>query len=268
MPDETFQGGTMPQPSTRAPQKRLSDKDRAVLLELLKRPDVRVDGKIHVATVCRLTGISPGTIYSFLRSDRYLQAQLKDVTPDKLVPDEADQIDRSPEPTMPLAVVNFTAGDVAEHNAIRQQNLKVARRDWEALGMNPEDGEAWEKHCRLGSASMYATLTGVGGQLIGNLTILDQILKNDGKMILDGKLPPELNARGLPRDREEVERDWRYSYYAGLNLQLQIFSHLHKNQAILARVAADMKRLGAGKKPEEQGEFTSRGEAKHAESPQ
>jgi hypothetical protein len=232
-----------PPKDVRKPRKLLSEEDKKALLAILQRPDVRVDGKIHTATVCRLTGLSASTIYTFLKSDRYLNAQLAEVNPDTVQTTEVELIDRDEAPTLPLSAVNFQEKDLEEARALHNQELKVLAKDWEALGMTPEQGKKWEAFCRLGKAPTYAILRGVGGQLISDLTTLDEIIKQDADMILGKNLPVEKKANGEERPADAVARDWRYCVYQGMNLRLNMFAHLHKSQAILAHVARDLQAL-------------------------
>lgn len=242
---------------------RLTEADRKVLLEICRRPDVLREGKLHVETIVHLTGLPPSSVYNFLKSDRYLKAQLPGADVDKLQVGDNDLIDRKPEPTLPLATVDFTAGDIEQATGVARQNFKALKADWEKLGMTAEQGEKWEAYSKMGSAPMYGVLKGVGGQLISNLTLLDEIIKKDAQNILQGLLPTDspkmVDGVEIPRDPGEVERDWRYTLFAGMNLQLQMFSHLHKSQALLARVAADLSKVTGGNKTEAKGEFASRG---------
>jgi hypothetical protein len=262
MAEDTHQGEQTNQTPKlrRRPSRRMSDEDRKVLLEICQRPDCRdSNGKIHVATVARLTGLGTGAIYGFLERDSYLRTQLGEVEPDKLMPTDVDQIDRPQQPTLPLAMVNFDARQVAQGTAIRRQEMKMLKEDWVALGMTEEQGKKWTEYCNLGAAPTMAVIHGTGGQLISNLQLLDEIIKGDAEKILQKKLPVELDKKGEARDSDEVERDWRYMVFAGMQLQLQCHQALHKTLAMLAKTAADMQRINAGSKPEDKGHFETRG---------
>jgi hypothetical protein len=253
MADEETQG--------KKPKQRMSEADRATLLEILKRPDCQINGEIDIPTVSRLTGLTYQTIYGFLKSDRYLKAKLREADPDKNKVVETELVDRKPQHTLPMEVMTATAAEFQEAAAIRAQNLKMLAGKWQELGMTPAQAERAEAYCKLGNAPTHGVLRYVGGQLISNLSLLDEIIKADTEKILNGNLPPEMDAKGNPKDRDVIERDWRYMVYAGMQLQLQMFSHLHKSQAILARVAADMQKLLGQKKGDEKGDFESRGGA-------
>jgi hypothetical protein len=227
-------------------------------MEVLRRPDVQVDGKIHVPTVTRLTGISGATIYSFLKSDRYLKAKLKDVDASKIVPTIADQVDRPGEPTMPALPVDFSKQEMEEALAVRRQEFKALQKDWTALGMTAEEGERWEHYSKMGSAPGFAVLRGVGGQLLSNLGALQALIEKDSKAILEDKVADELGKDGKPLARSYSEREARIVLLQEIELHAKIWSHCYKNQAIMAKVMADLRRSRDAKPTVAKGEFTVR----------
>jgi len=90
MPDES----TPPETGKRrAPQKKMSADDRARLLEILKLPSARVNGKIDAPAVAALTGLSYQQVIAVIRKDRYLHAQVAEANPDSVATSEADAMD-------------------------------------------------------------------------------------------------------------------------------------------------------------------------------
>lgn len=239
----------------RAAQRKLTAADKAALVEVLKRPDVRVDGKIDVKTVATLTGLSYGQVYAFVRSDRYWHAQVAEADPGRIAPSEIDQID-APAAAHPVLL---TDGQISEYQSLLRQQKKMLAADWEKIGMTPEAGVRMEHYGNMGTAPTGMLLRAATGQLISNLDLLDQVIKKDAEMIILGRLPAEVDGKGEPRDSEQVERDWRYALYAGINLQLNMFAHLHKMQALVARVMADLQKLNGAKANPNKGFFEAQG---------
>lgn len=251
---EETPGGANPNENTkrrRAPQQKLTAADKAALVEVLKRPDVRIDGKISVPLVETLTGLSYGCIYNFLRSARYWHAQVGEADAGKLVPAEADQIDSDNIPTS----VAISTAQFEEYRAMIRQNRKMLAADWEKLGMTAEAGARMEHYGAIGTAPTGMVLRVTTGQLISNLELLDRIIKADCERVLTGKLPEEKTNSGEPRDPEEVEREWRHTVFAGMKLQLDMFAHVHKVQAVMARVMKDLYLMNGGSAPKAKGEF-------------
>lgn len=238
----------------RAPQKKMTDADKATLVEILKRPDVRVDGKIHIQTVADLTGLSYQQVYGFVRSNRYWAAQVAEATPDKLVPTEADQIDSDPL-TDPATGVTISNAQFEEYRAMIRQNRKMMAADWEKLGMTADAGARMEHYCKLGTTPTSMILRATTGQLISNLELLDRVIKADAERILNDNLPVETTKNGEEKDPEQVEREWRHTLYQGMKLQLDMFAHVHKAQALMARVMRELHLMNGGQAPTAKGTF-------------
>lgn len=246
--------GTPPE-RRRKPQNKLTDADKELLREVLRRDDVRVEGKIHVPTVCRVTGLSPGCVHNFISRDPYWAAQTTEAKPDAHVPAETDQIDRAAPPTVPPEGILLTDAQFKEYQAMIRQQRKLLTKDWQALGMTEEAGQRMEHYGTIGTAPMGGVLRVMTGQLISNLELLDRIIKGDCERVLTGKIPEEIGKNGEARDKEEVERDWRYMVYSGMELQLKMFSHAHKVQALVARVMSDLRKMNGGEAPNGKGKF-------------
>ncbi len=223
----------------RRPQRKLSAEDKAALVEVLQRPDVKVGGKIHIPTVQKLTGLSYGCIYNFIRADSYWHAQASEADASKLVPDEGGVVDRPPLPPG----VTLTDAQFREYQALIRQNEKFVKCDWEALGMNKEAGERMKHYMTLGMAPTSGILGASTGQLISNLSLLDRIVKADVERVLQDNLPAEFDGNGQPRDKQDVQREWRHTVFSGMKLQLEMFSHLHRVQAMMARVMRDLQAI-------------------------
>lgn len=236
----------------RKPQRKLTDADRAALLEVLKRADIRVEGKIDLPMVAKLTGLTYGQVYNFVRSDRYWHAQVAEADVGKLEKDEAELMD-SDEPPTGVVISN---AQFDQYQALIRQGKKMLAGDWEKLGMTPEAGERMEHYCELGTAPTAMVLRSMTGQLISNLEVLDRVLKADAERILTGKLPQEQGKDGEPRDPDQVEREWRLTLFKGMKLQLEMYAYAHKTQAIMARVMADMRKMNGGQAPTAKGTFS------------
>lgn len=234
----------------RRAQQKLTDAGKAALIEILKRPDVRVDGKIDVTTVAKISGLSYGQVYGFIRSDRYWHAQVGEADVGKLEPTEADQADS--EPSVGVTVSN---AQFEEYRALIRQNRKMLAQDWKSLGMTEEAGKRMEHYGMIGTAPTSMVLRVMGGQLISNLELLDRVIKADAEMILTGKLPEEAGANGEPKDPEQVEREWRHTLFKGMKLQLEMYGYAHKMQALMARVMSDLRKMNGGQAPAAKGEY-------------
>lgn len=249
MPEET-PADASGESLSRKPQKKMTDTDKERLREMLRREDIRVDGKIHVPTVCRLTGLSAGCVRAFMKRDHFWAAQTSEARPDAHIPAEVDLIDRAPPEGILLTDAQFQ-----EYQAMIRQQKKLLAKDWQALGMTPEAGERMEHYGTIGAAPMGGVLRVMTGQLISNLELLDRVIKGDCERVLTGQLPEEIDKKGEPRDKQEVERDWRYMVFAGMELQLKMFAHAHKTQAMVARVMADLRKMNGGAAPDGKGKF-------------
>jgi hypothetical protein len=211
----------------RRAQRKLTEADRETLREICQRPEAKnAKGEIDCAAVAMLSGCSYGQVYNFIRADRYLHQAL------------------------PPGVVAITKENFAEYQKLVRQNQRMLARDWEKLGLTEEEGAMMEHYATLGTAPTGQIMRVTTGQLISNLTLLDQVIKNDAEMIIHGRLPEEFDGNGDPRDPEAVERDWRYALYAGMQLQMKIFEQVHRTQALMARVMKDLQGMGAGREPQ------------------
>lgn len=237
----------------RRPHKKMTDADKAILADILRRPDVLVEGKIHIRTVEKITGLSYQQIYGFIQNDRYLAAQLAQADPGRLVPGEEDQIDGNG--TEPPTGVMVSNSQFEEYRALIRQSKKMLAADWKALGMTEEAGKRMEHYITLGTAPTSQILRGATGQLISNLELLDRIIKKDCELILTDNLPEETTRNGEPKDPELVQREWRQTVFQGMTLQLSMFSHLHKVQALMARVMKELQLMNGGAPPAAKGTF-------------
>lgn len=235
----------------RRAQRKLSAEDKTALAEILKRDDVRVDGKIHIPTVVKMTGLSYGQIYSFVRSDRYLHAQVGEADVSKLATSESDLVDNDEIPTS----VTISNQQFDEYRALIRQNRKMLAGDWSKLGMTEEAGKRMEHYAAVGTAPTSMVLRVMGGQLITNLELLDRVIKGDAEKILEKKVPKELGKNGEEREPEEVEREWRHTLYKGMKLQLEMYAYAHKMQALMARVMSDLRKMNGGQAPAAKGEY-------------
>lgn len=235
----------------RARQKKLSEDDKKALLEVLKRPDVRVDGKIDVGIVAKMTGLTYGCVYSFIRSDSYWHAQVGEADVSKITPTDADLVD----PGEPPTGITISNAQMEEYRALVRQNRKMLAADWVKLGMTEAAGARMEHYLTLGAAPTGQILRVTTGQLISNLELLDQIIKADCERVLTGKLPDEKTKSGESRPDDEVERDWRYMVFSGMKLQLDMFAHVHKVQALMARVMKELRNMNGGQAPAAKGTY-------------
>jgi hypothetical protein len=233
----------------RRAQRKLTEADRETLREICQWPEAKnAKGEIDCAAVAMLSGCSYGQVYNFIRADRYLHAQVAEASLDKVVPKDTDLIDGNQ--ALPPGVVAITKENFAEYQKLVRQNQRMLARDWEKLGLTEEEGAMMEHYATLGTAPTGQIMRVTTGQLISNLTLLDQVIKNDAEMIIHGRLPEEFDGNGDPRDPEAVERDWRYALYAGMQLQMKIFEQVHRTQALMARVMKDLQGMGAGREPQ------------------
>lgn len=231
----------------------LTDADKESLRAILRRDDVRIDGKIHVPTVESLSGLSYGCIYNFIKNDPYWAAQTSEAKPDAHLSKEADLVDG--EPPDPSLGITISDTQFKEYQAMIRQARKMMAGDWQALGMSEEAGKRMQHYGTLGAAPTGQILRVTTGQLISNLELLDRIIKADCERILNDNLPEEKMKNGDPRDPEEVEREWRQTVFNGMKLQLDMFSHVHKVQALMARVMRDLHLMNGGAPPPAKGTF-------------
>lgn len=234
------------EPPRRRAQKKMTAADKEALVAILKRPDCRVNGKIDVSSAARLAGLTYQQVYYFMRGDPYWRAQVTEANPDNLVPKEETLIDSDLPPALPPGIT-LTNGQFEEYQALLRQNRKMMQADWERLGMTAEAGKRMEHYIGLGAAPTGMILRATTGQLISNMELLDRMVKADFERVLSSNLPKELDGNGDPRDEQEVEREWRHTVYTGVELQLKMFAHVHKVQALMARVMKDLANMpGAG----------------------
>lgn len=236
----------------RARQNKMTEDDKAKLLEILKRDDVRMNGKLHLPTVANLTGLTYAQVYGFVRAQPYWAAQVGEANPGKLIPSEADQVDNDDETETGITISD---AQFREYQAMIRQNRKMLAADWQSLGMTAEAGKRMEHYVTLGTTPTSQILRASTGQLISNLELLDRVIKKDVEMVLQDNLPDEFDKDGNPKDREQVERQWRQTIYQGMKLQLDMFSHVHKAQALMARVMRDLHLMNGGSAPAAKGSF-------------
>lgn len=241
----------------RARQRKLTDADRAALIELFKRTDLRKpDGSLDIAMIAKLSGASYNQVIAVAAKNPFWHAQVAEADVSKLQRSEADMIDGDPAIGVTISNAQFD-----EYRAMIRQNRKMMSRDWEALGMTEEAGKRMEHYAAIGTAPTSMVLRVMGGQLISNLEILDRVIKSDAEMILTGRLPEEKAANGDPRDPEQVEREWRHTLFKGMKLQLEMYGYAHKMQALMARVMSDLRKINGGQAPAAKGEFDAEAQA-------
>lgn len=259
-PDDSQQpDGESRQRAPRTPQRKMSDHEAAELRELCMRKDLRrADGSIDVGVIARVKGYTYAKVQSFISRDPYLNAQLAEANASKLVPGETELIDGTAAPRLPESMQNFTKEQWEEYQALVRQNRHMTAGDWAKFGISNDDAQRLEDYCRLGSAPMSGVLRLTSGQLVANLNTLQQIINKDADMVLSGTLPAEYDKDGVPRDNQDIAREWRQTVFQGMTLQMQMFAHVHKVQAVMARVMTDLQKLNAGKKPNGKGEYDSR----------
>lgn len=247
------------QRAPRTPQRKMSTAEASELRELCMRKDLRrADGSIDVAMIARVKGYTYQKVQSFISRDPYLNAQLAEANASKLVPAETELIDGTPAPKLPESLQNFTKEQWEEYQALVRQNRHMTAGDWVKFGISNDDAQKLEDYCRLGSAPMSGVLRLTSGQLIANLNTLQQIIDKDAGMVLSGTLPAEYDKDGVPREKQDIAREWRQTVFHGMTLQMQMFAHVHKVQAVMARVMTDLQKLNSGKKPNGKGEYEAR----------
>lgn len=237
----------------RTPQKKMTDEDKATLIEILKRPDARVDGKIHIPTIAAMTGLTYNQITRVVDSDPYFKAQKGEVNPGKVVPTEADLID-PPASLVPMGVT-ISQDDFERMRALFRQQKKMLSGDWVGLGLNQDMGDKIEKLAQLGSAPLYPLISAIHGGLIKDFMFLQQTLELDAEHISANQLPGELDAKGIPVEDGKVQREWRYCWYAGYKLLMELQKSLHQNQAMLVRAMKDLKAVAPDAKKPEKGVY-------------
>lgn len=244
----------IPEGSSRAPQKKLTAADKEKLRGLFARADCqKPDGSADIALIARLSGLNYGQVYAFATRDAFQRTRRPEADTGKLVPNEAGMIEANDASGTPPGVT-ITHEQFSEIQSVLRQQKRMVAKDWEALGMTEDMAERVEKLTKMGKAPMIHVVGMLYGGLIKHATMLDEILETDAKKIRENSLPQELDKEGMPVDDGKVQREWRYTWYAGAKLNLDIYNSLHKTQAILARVMRDMKDLGV-KKPDEKGVF-------------
>lgn len=231
----------------------MTDDDKVRLRELLLRPDMRVNGKISVSMAMKMTGLSYNAIMGFMRRDPYLHAQVAEANPGKLVPEENELIDAAVPAVQGGMMITKDEWDKAQ--AVLRQQRKMLASDWKGLGMDDAMAQRMENLSRMGTAPLLPVMNMLYGGLIKHVASLDEVLERDSQRIKDNLLPSELDKEGMPAEDGKVQREWRYCWYAGYKLHLELFNSMQKTQAMLARVMREMQALGMGAKPEAKGVF-------------
>jgi hypothetical protein len=244
-----------PQAPEERPKRRahlkMTEADKALLKSVLLRPDARVDGKIHVPTIARLTGLTDTQVRSFMKHDTYWRAQQAEVNPDTVVPSESELINA---PAQPPGII-MSPDDFAKAQAILRQQRKMVTKDWEGLGMDEAMAKRMERLSRMGGAPLLPVIQMLYGGLLKHVATLDEVLENDAANIKANQLPAEVDKEGAPVEDGKVQREWRYVWYAGYKLHLELFNSMQKTQAMLAKIARDMKDLQNANKSPEKGVF-------------
>lgn len=236
----------------RAYQKKLTDADRDALRAILRRPEARVNGRIHVATVCRLTGLSQAVVYSFMRREPYFHAEVAESNPGTVAPTEDELI--NPKHSPPPGIM-MSPDDFAKAQAILRQQRKMMAKDWAALGMDEKMAARMEKLSTVGGAPLLPVIQMLYGGLIKHVATLDEVLEGDAERIKNDLLPREVDGDGHPVEDGKIQREWRYCWYAGYKLHLDLFNSMQKTQAMLARLMREMKELGMNAKSPEKGVY-------------
>lgn len=234
-------------PRKRTPQRKMTDADKKTLAEILQREDVKVDGKIHIPTVEKLTGLTYQTIYGFIKKLPYLAAQLAEANPGKLVPTEAEIID-PPEP--PSNTVTVSREEFERAQALFRQQKKMTSADWVAHNLTDAEAARMVKLSKTGTIPLFPLTQMINGGLIKLVIGCQEYLEADLEKILKNALPAEKDKDGDLVDDGKVQREWRYSFNAGVKLLNEVQKSMFQNQAILIKAAKDMKAMqGEGKDP-------------------
>lgn len=238
----------------RAPQKKLTEADKLAIIETCRREDVKKpDGSIDISLVARLTGKSYGCVERLVGRDPYLRTLRAEANPEKLIPRESELIDT---PRAPQGII-VTQEEFDRAQALLRQQRIMTAGDWEQHGMTPDMAQRLEKMNRMGKVPLlHLTQMAMGG-LLKDVANLDEILDGDAEKIKGHLLPAETDKEGMPVEDGKVQREWRYNYYAGIKLRLEIFNSMQKTQAMLVRVMKDMQAAGMNGKPAEKGVFSA-----------
>lgn len=217
----------------RAPQRKMSDEEKSQIRDTLARPDVNY----NISVCSQLLGLNYGAVESFVRRDPHLAAMIPEKSAEPMVPSESDIIDRPP---LPPDAVLLSASEFEQYQKLMRQSRVMLAKDWEAAGLTRAQGERMENYAKIGSSPIGQVIRSSHGQLITHMAMLGEVIEKDGKMILEGKIPEEHKADGTPKDKDMVEREWRYSLYAGMKLQMDMFVHMNRIQAMMAKAMKDM----------------------------
>lgn len=236
-------------PSPRRAQKKMTPEDKLKLDAILKRPDVRIDGKLHLPTVVTLTGLSYQQVYGFVRSNNYLAAQVKEINPSTILPNDGDLIDPPP------AVVTISDAEFARAEALHRQQRKMLSADWVAQNMTQEEADRMERLGKIGRSPLLELTNVLNGGLIKLVIGMHGFLENDLVKIQKQSLPPEVDKEGVPVEDGKIQRDWRQTFYNGVRILNEVQKSMFQNQAMLLKSAKEMKALGGGDKPPEKGVF-------------
>lgn len=231
----------------------MTEANDAALAEIFKRADVRVNGKPKVSLIAKLAGLTDQQVYAFLRRHPYWRAQVAEVNPDNVAPKEPDLIDPVVPP--PTTGITITPDEFAKMQALLRQQKKMQAKEWHELGMDEGMAQRAETLNKLGAAPLIHVTQTLYGGLIKDTMILDRQLEADAERIRANSLPGEFDRDGEPVEDGKKQRDWRYCYYAGVKLRLEIYNSILKTQGMLARLMAEMNRAGLGAKPGEKGVF-------------
>lgn len=218
----------------RTPQRKMSDEEKDSIREVLGREDVNY----NISLCAQLLDLNYGAVESFVRRDPYLSAKIPEKNASNMIAGENDVIDRR---ALPPDMTLLTPQQLEEYQKLMRQSRSMLAKDWAALGMTDEQGARMEHFSKIGASPIGQVIRASHGQLITNLDLLEQIIQKDGQMILTGKIPAELKADGTPKDPEMVEREWRYALFAGMRLQLDMFVHMNRTQAMLAQAMKALK---------------------------
>lgn len=237
-----------------APHRKMTAAEETDLSELLKRPDIRLaDGSVDVATIAKMTGRTYQQVYYFLRRNPYWHSQAREARVDAGIPTEAEAIG-SPPSSAPPGIL-MSPEDFANAQAILRQQKKMIAKDWKGLGMDEKMAARMEKLSTVGAAPLVPVIQMLYGGLIKHVATLDEVLEGDAERIKNNLLPAELDKEGKPADDGKVQREWRYCWYAGYKLHLELFNSMQKTQAMLARLMREMKELGMNSKSPEKGVY-------------
>lgn len=241
-------------PSRKGIGKPLSAEDKALLLEMFKRPDLRREGgKLDIPTICRMTGFTYNQVTKFADKDPYIKAQKAEVNTDSVRVTENSLID--PAPSILPPTIAISKEDFEKYRALLRQESKLRNRDWNGLGMDGAMADRMKRLSETGRAPLLLVTEAMYGGLVKSVGHLDEYLEKVGEMISTNLFPDEHDKEGNSVEDGKKMREWLRTWYDGVKLLMDLNNSTQKNQAIMARMLLDMKKLGEDAKPPEKGVY-------------